>query len=81
MIFEDDAKFLHSITKVSLPPEKWDMLYLGGYIKERFSELNSNWDCISSWCTHAYIIHSRIYDHVLDNFDSWPKNKILIKWP
>jgi GR25 family glycosyltransferase involved in LPS biosynthesis len=75
LILEDDAKFLKGLNSIPTPPDDWDMLYLGGYIKERFSELNSNWDCISSWCTHAYIIHSRIYDQVLDNFDSWAKKQ------
>ena len=75
IILEDDAKFLKSLNNIPTPPKDWDMLYLGGYIKERFSEYNSNWDCVSSWCTHAYIIHSRIYDKVLNNFEQWSKTQ------
>jgi len=71
LILEDDAKILKNIKNIPEPPNEWDMLYLGGYIKERFSIHDSNWDIVSSWCTHAYIIHSKIYDKVLNNFESW----------
>ena len=76
LILEDDAKIIKNINKIPKPPQKWDMLYLGGYIKEIFSEYDENWDKMSSWCTHAYIINQSIYDIVLNNFDDW-KKKIL----
>ena len=78
LILEDDAKIIKNINKIPKTPEKWDMLYLGGYIKEIFSEYDQNWDKMSSWCTHAYIINESIYDVVLNNFDNW-KNKIKDK--
>ena len=82
LILEDDAQIIKNIKNIPIPPDNWEMLYLGGYIKERFSQHDSNWDIVSSWCTHAYIIHSSIYDKVLNNFESWaskqPEDKVAI---
>ena len=75
LILEDDAKIVKNINKIPKLPTKWDMLYLGGYIKEIISEYDDNWNRMTSWCTHAYIINSSIYDIVLNNFEKW-KNKI-----
>ena len=59
MIIEDDAKFLHSITKVSLPPEKWDMLYLGGTVIKKWGDVSEKWIRMTCWNCHAYILDLR----------------------
>ena len=37
MVFEDDAKFLHSF-KLPTPPPDWEMLFLGGCVNKIYDE-------------------------------------------
>ena len=56
MILEDDAVFKLSPNTIPLPPNDWDMLYLGGTlrtIKKHFD----NWTRCTTWNAHAYIVN------------------------
>lgn len=58
LILEDDAKFIKSFNRLPMPPDDWDMLYLGGTVHENMSGDNKGqWIRVSTWTTHAYIIN------------------------
>lgn len=66
LILEDDAMFIRDLHKLPAPPEKWDMLYLGGTVnniiareaqEELMSQNKSMWIRMSCWTTHAYIVN------------------------
>lgn len=71
LILEDDAKFLRKL-EIKTIPDDWDILYLGGTIKET-ENYDMNWKkALNVWTTHAYIINPRIYDKLiteLENYD------------
>ena len=55
LMLEDDAKFLRKIDTFPNPPDNWEMLYLGGTIRELLddSENSDNWQRVRCWTTHA----------------------------
>ncbi len=57
MIFEDDAKFIRSISDLKRVPEDWDMLYLGGTVFRVLDKKHQGWTKVQTWTTHAYIIN------------------------
>lgn len=70
LIFEDDIEFdvekWNQLQPVSVPTE-WDMLYIG-YNARQGRKYTNEW-LLLSWATttHAYIIHSSMYDLILEN--------------
>lgn len=60
LILEDDVKILISKLMVPVPPEEWDMLYLGGNIQrvitDEATDTSSSWKRVCTLMTHAYII-------------------------
>ena len=56
-VLEDDAKFLQSLDKTKIPPDDWDMLYLGGTVRSRYGSIKDDWVRMACWTTHAYIIN------------------------
>lgn len=73
LILEDDCVFTK--TDLILPPlpQKWEMLYLGGNIDQIFSDKQEQWVNMSCWTTHSYIIHSSIYDLVINGLQNTDK--------
>jgi hypothetical protein len=57
LILEDDAKFIKPLKSLPIPPNNWDMLYLGGTVKSIYEKSNSPWVKMSCWTTHAYILN------------------------
>jgi len=58
LILEDDAKFLKPLNNIPLPPDDWDMLYLGGTVKNIYEKEDGNpWVKMACWTTHAYIVN------------------------
>lgn len=61
LIFEDDAKILVSKLNIHIPPDKWDMIYLGGNIQRAISDdatdQSSNWKRVCCLMCHAYIVN------------------------
>ncbi len=64
-IIEDDCKFLDPIILKNIP-NNWQMLYLGGCVKNIIEHYNITWKRVESWYAHAYIIHSSIYDKIIE---------------
>lgn len=76
LILEDDALFLQSPDTLPPFPKPFDMLYLGGNVQQVFDDpLNrsSHWKRVSSFTTHAYIIHHTIYNKVINDLPKWTK--------
>jgi len=76
LIFEDDAKFVQNfhIPKV---PENWDMLYLGSCVNKIYDEYYYRWKKCCCWYAHAYIVHERMYDRIIEEASkNW--DKVLI---
>lgn len=76
MIFEDDVvlhdKF-NDVLNASMQelPEDWQFLYLGGTHKERPVKITEHIYRVSkTFCTHACVIRSTLFDYVLNNFKS-----------
>lgn len=79
LILEDDVKFLKELKNIPEPPKDWDMLYLGGTVKDIFDysaiRNNSPWVRMCCWTTHAYIINvknNKLIDTILkagNNYD------------
>ena len=57
LILEDDAKIIKPIHNLKLPPDNWDMLYLGGTVRRILNKDNKDWTRVTCWTTHAYIIN------------------------
>ena len=61
LIFEDDCDFLDKLENIPEPPVEWDMLYLGGTVKDikNYKDLKENkpWVRMACWTTHAYLIN------------------------
>ena len=73
-IFEDDILFTDSFEKdfkyyLSVMPDDWHILYLGGsfgrrpsYFDEHFTQQNMTWGAF------AYVVHERAYDALINMF-------------
>ena len=76
-MLEDDARFVRNFNKFPKPPGDWDMLYLGGTIREKYADENNSddWQRVSCWTTHAYIINLRNKELVKDllAMESYPE--------
>jgi hypothetical protein len=57
MILEDNAKFISNTTQLDNIPPKWDMLYLGGRVGQKYGSINQPWVAMSSYDNHAYLIN------------------------
>lgn len=68
-ILEDDAKFLRKPTFTL--PENFALFYFGGSIKQVESESDHYNRAKEVWSTHAYIIHSSIYDKVIKDLEEY----------
>jgi superfamily II DNA/RNA helicase len=75
LIVEDDIVIRDNITELAtlqFPNGKddWDILYFGG-ILTKFDNMDSTgkWVKGTIWCNHAYIVNSKMYDIILDEFD------------
>ena len=71
MILEDDVvfcdNFIKKISKIKIP--NYDMIYLGGIIKQKKIFLN-NWTITNGILgAYAYILTSKVYDIILDELD------------
>ena len=62
-IVEDDAQFIGKTSNLPAPPTNWDMLYLGGTVKDVYGDLENEdgtpnrWVKMRCWTTHGYIIN------------------------
>lgn len=72
MIIEDDCFFIKKPV-LELPPNDWDMLYLGGNLEQVIEKNDDDkWYKMRCWTTHSYIIKKSLYDIVikgLENYD------------
>jgi len=57
LIFEDDVKFIGSFNQLKVPPNDWDMLYLGGTVHRVVNRDHSKYPRVMTWTTHAYFIN------------------------
>ena len=57
MIVEDDLKFINEISKMEIPPDNWDMIYLGGTIHRVLDKKHKGYARVQCWTTHGYIIN------------------------
>ena len=59
LMLEDYAKFNGDLDSFPKPPSNWEMLYLGGTIRELLDSKDNNddWQRMRCWTTHAYIIN------------------------
>ena len=70
LIFEDDVKFLSTITSLRPFPADYDMLYLGGTVhriiddEEGVASPPLGWRRVTTWTTHAYVINLQKRDFV-----------------
>ncbi len=69
VILEDDAKFLRMPTFVL--PDKFALFYLGGSIKQIEQSTEHYNKAREIWSTHAYVIHSSIYDKVIKDLETY----------
>lgn len=72
LILEDDIKINSNFSlKDRFHPDKlpkvWDMLYFGGILTAH-TVRDKGWVCGTIWCNHAYIVHSRMYSEILNEF-------------
>jgi glycosyl transferase, family 25 len=70
MILEDDCVF-RSYFKFSLPPNDWKMLFFGGAVNKIIDDYNHEWKRVSTWYAHCYIIHSDLFDIILNEANKW----------
>lgn len=76
LILEDDAEFIRFLHSLPEFPIKWDMLYLGGNVRQIFyeqSEALSQWKRAKCFTTHAYLLNSTLYDKIIDELPTWDK--------
>lgn len=57
LILEDDVIFKRKLSSLPIPPDNWDMIYLGGTVKNVLEDVSQNWSRVQTWTTHAYIIN------------------------
>ncbi len=70
-IIEDDAKFLRK--PIFNIPNYFSLLYLGGSIKQ-VEPYNEHYNIAKEvWSTHGYIIHSSIYDKIIQDLETYNK--------
>lgn len=69
IIFEDDALILTPRFGIPDPPDKWDMLYMGGNIQSVLQDDDTDeseaWKRCCVLLTQCYIVHSAAYDVLL----------------
>ena len=69
LILEDDAKVLTPRLSIPVPPDEWDMLYLGGNIQKVLADdetdTSETWKRACCLFTHAYVVHERVYGLIL----------------
>ena len=53
---EDDA-ILNVNYTIPKPPDNWDMIYLGGTVKNILHDYSDKWKKVQTWTTHAYMIN------------------------
>ena len=74
-IFEDDIVFTDTFEKdfkyyLSVMPEDWHILYLGGSFGRRPSYFDQNFTKQNmTWGAFAYIVNACAYDNLLDMFN------------
>ena len=72
LIFEDDVKFVTSMKEMKMPPENWDMIYLGGTVHRIINKKNKAYPRVQTWTTHAYFINlenADLVDQILKSHD------------
>jgi len=76
IIFEDDVSFIDNFESKFFDlsqniPKDWDMIYLGGHNETGLGDkiCDGLYRCKWTLCAHAVIIHSRMYDRILDTID------------
>ena len=57
LIMEDDCKFIGNFDSMKIPPNNWDMLYLGGTVHRVLDKKYKGYARVQCWTTHAYIIN------------------------
>ena len=79
LILEDDVEFISNVTDVlnnswkSLQELDWNILYLGGLIRDSGSYVNKNLiSVLKVNTTHTYIVHNRFYDTILNLDENIP---------
>lgn len=71
LIFEDDILIQPQFNINNRPLNQWDMLYFGGILtKFERKDPGSKWLQGTIWCNHAYVVHSRIFDEILETFET-----------
>ena len=68
LILEDDAFVLTPQLEIPLIPTNYDMLYLGANVQKVLDpeiEVKDNWKRICGLTTHAYIVHSKMYNKLI----------------
>lgn len=70
LIFEDDCKVLTSRFAIPTPPQKWDMLYLGGNIQRVTEDEDTNnsqiWKRCCCLMCHAYVVNASAFDLIIE---------------
>ena len=73
MILEDDCFFTKKPT-LEIPPNNWDMLYLGGNLEEVIEKKDGDhWFRMRCWTTHSYIIKNTLYDIVIKGLKKYER--------
>lgn len=57
LILEDDIRFARHQKQFDNIPNQWDILYLGGNIRQKYSNWNQEWINMSTIDHHAYIVN------------------------
>lgn len=74
LILEDDCYIIEPrsvIESLNNAPDDWDILLGGAYYYIIESEYNKYWKKVDKFCSlHFIVIHSRIYDKILDISDT-----------
>ena len=77
MILEDDCLFTRKPI-LELPPENWDMLYLGGNFQRKViseycisTNIKNVFKCNNVKTTHAYIINSKLFSKIIKDLESY----------
>lgn len=68
LIFEDDIEFCKPISEVPTFPKEWDMLYIGGLMRDlhNMNDIhNKDWISGLVICCQSYIVNSTVFDKIL----------------
>jgi len=85
LICEDDIQIvdasalLSKLQRILQSPILWDVLMLGTWVLN-YQKVKDYIDIIkinNSWCGHAYIVHQRYYDTIIDMYSIIYKNQII----